>query len=101
GTEEVEQDRSNHQQEQCDCQCHSSVLLCESTFQKGRLRAPRERTEWIDEVPVDGGELRLRMPHPHHAYDSRFLFLQRIDQDQTAARLEVIMKFGQLLVFAG
>jgi len=35
----------NDQQEQCDCQCHSSVLLCESAFQQGRFRATPQRAE--------------------------------------------------------
>jgi len=94
--EEMEQYVPTHQQEQCDCHGHSSVLLCESTFQKGRLRA-RERTEWIDEVPVDGRELRFRMPRVHHLQDSRFLLLLRINQEQRATGLEIVVELASFL----
>ena len=56
------------------------------------------RTERVDEVAVDARELCFRVPLAHHPGDSRFLLLQRIDQDQELAGLDVVVKLRELAV---
>ncbi len=57
-----------------------------------------ERTERIDEMPVDRHQFGFGMALAHHLVDRVFLLLQGIDQDQELAGFEVVMEPRELAV---
>src|SRR5690348_16814297 len=58
------------------------------------------RSEWINEVCIDGNQLRFRMLVAHRIAHIVFETSPHIDQDQILAGFKLVVETSQLLVLA-